>query len=117
MDNDELSAGIVEIQRKARFAGTTPEEWGQRLEALIAARSKGVHNVSVTNVRPVGTAAGGSNGTMLFDAGYVAENGKAAESHLVLRFLPTEGLFHKYDVAAQFNLCLLYTSPSPRDTR
>jgi aminoglycoside phosphotransferase (APT) family kinase protein len=104
LNNDELSAGIVEIQRKARFAGTTAEEWAQRLEALISAQNKNIRDVSVANVRPVGTAAGGSNGTMLFDARYVADEGQKIERNLVLRFLPTEGLFHKYDVSAQFNL-------------
>ncbi|HEY2658338.1 MAG TPA: phosphotransferase family protein [Caulobacteraceae bacterium] len=103
MDSDEISAGIVAIQRKARFAGTTPEEWARRLEALIEGRAPELEAVTVTNVRPVGTAAGGSNGTMLFDINHVAD-GQAQTQHLVLRFLPTEGLFHRYDVSAQFNL-------------
>jgi len=57
----------------------------------------------VWDVRQVGTAAGGSNGTLLFRAAFTTAAG-AQERELVLRFLPVEGLFHAYDVAGQFNL-------------
>jgi aminoglycoside phosphotransferase (APT) family kinase protein len=60
-------------------------------------------DVVVTNVRPVGTAAGGSNGTLLFDAAFNAGSGLVSRP-LVLRFLPVKGLFHRYDVRGQFEL-------------
>lgn len=102
MDVTEASDQIVRISRKARFADTTNEEWGERLTRLIAAQP-GLSNPTVTDVRPVGTAAGGSNGTLLFNAAYDGPDGRT-EKALVLRFLPGEGLFHNYDVRGQFML-------------
>ncbi len=101
--NKEMGADIVAITRKARFADTPPEEWARRLTALIQAQSDVRGNVVVSNVRQVGTAAGGSNGTLLFDAAYDTAEGRA-ERNLVLRFLPAQGLFHRYDVTAQYRL-------------
>jgi aminoglycoside phosphotransferase (APT) family kinase protein len=103
VESAELSAAIVDIQRQARFAGVSSETWAQRLEALIRAQPDGGEDVCVSNVRPVGTAAGGSNGTMLFDATRLVGGGRITRN-LVLRFLPTEGLFHRYDVRGQFEL-------------
>lgn len=103
MDTKELGEEIVAITRKARFAGTTMAQWGERLTALIARQPEVTGEVDVANVREVGTAAGGSNGTLLFSVDYRTAEGPQSRQ-LVLRFLPAEGLFHEYDVAAQFNL-------------
>jgi len=103
LNAEELGSGIVAHQRKARFAGSTPEQWAERLCALIASQPGIAGPIEVRNVRPVGAAAGGSNGTMLFDAGYVVE-GESREEPLVLRFLPAAKLFHHYDVRGQFVL-------------
>ena len=103
MDTDELGSGIVAIQRKARFADTSFEEWAARLSRLIDAQPEVESGVQVSGVREVGTAAGGSNGTLLFNAQY-NQSGQRVQRSLVLRFLPVEGLFHKYDVAGQFAL-------------
>jgi aminoglycoside phosphotransferase (APT) family kinase protein len=103
MNTDELGSGIVAIQRKARFADTPFEEWATRLEHLIASQPGTTGAVVVTNVRPVGTAAGGSNGTLLFNAEFNSGAGPVNMA-LVLRFLPVKGLFHRYDVRGQFEL-------------
>lgn len=103
MDSDAISAGIVSIQRTARFGATTPGEWAGRLVALVSAQGVDFRDVKVSNVRQVGTAAGGSNGTLLFDVEYDA-GGELVRRSLVLRFLPEKGLFHRYDVTAQFRL-------------
>ncbi|KCZ92145.1 phosphotransferase family protein [Hyphomonas johnsonii] len=103
MDAEQLGSDIVQSQRAARFADTTADQWAERLTALIKAQPGTSGPVAVTNVRPVGTAAGGSNGTMLFDASY-SESGARQDRALVLRFLPAEGLFHKYDVEGQYAL-------------
>ncbi|WP_299694096.1 phosphotransferase family protein [Hydrocarboniphaga sp.] len=102
MNTDEIGSGIVAIQRKARFADTSTDEWGVRLRELITSQP-GISQANVSNVRQVGTAAGGSNGTLLFDADYVVD-GQRTDKKLVLRFLPVKGLFHRYDVKAQFDL-------------
>ena len=102
LDVDQIGAAIVKHQRGARFAETTPDQWGDRLMQFIGAQA-GVSDVRVANVREVGTAAGGSNGTLLFEASWT-EDGEPRSSGLVLRFMPTRGLFHAYDVTAQFNL-------------
>lgn len=103
MNADELGSGIVEISRKARFADTSLDEWTSRLDRLVRAQPEVVGSVEISNVRPVGTAAGGSNGTLLFDCAYETEAGPVARP-LVLRFLPAKGLFHRYDVREQFEL-------------
>lgn len=103
MDADELGRGIVEISRKARFADTSFDEWATRLNALISAQPGISGEVAVSDVRPVGTAAGGSNGTLLFNASF-KQDGAPVARPMVLRFLPVEGLFHRYDVRGQFEL-------------
>ncbi|MGE6696669.1 phosphotransferase family protein [Hyphomonas sp. NPDC076900] len=103
MDAADISKGIVEISRKARFEGVTPDEWQRRLEAFLAAQSDVSAVIAVDDVRPVAEAAGGSNGTMLFRARYQSEIGHE-DRRLVLRFLPERGLFHHYDVTEQFRL-------------
>lgn len=103
MNADEIGSGIVEISRKARFADTSLDEWATRLNRLASAQAEVVGTVEITNVRPVGTAAGGSNGTLLFDCTYEAGAGPVVRS-LVLRFLPAKGLLHRYDVDEQFKL-------------
>jgi len=102
-DAETIGSEIVRIQRQARFADISEREWGRRLEHLIADQADVVGDVRVWDVRQVGTAAGGSNGTLLFRAAFTTAAG-AQERELVLRFLPVEGLFHAYDVAGQFNL-------------
>lgn len=92
-------ADIVKMSRVARFAGITNEQWRDRLTALITHRTD--RGVRVSDLQPVATAAGGSNGTLLFKLQFDDE--PARRQH-VLRFLPTEGLFHRYDVAGQFAL-------------
>lgn len=103
MDAKDISSGIVEISRKARFEGVTTDEWRARLETFLSARPDVTGEVLVADVRPVAEAAGGSNGTMLFSARYQTSGGRE-ERQLVLRFLPNKGLFHHYDVTEQFNL-------------
>ncbi|WP_158250710.1 phosphotransferase family protein [Novosphingobium sp. HII-3] len=102
MDATQAGDQIVRISRKARLADTTDAEWTERLTRLIAAQ-RGLSNPVVLDVRPVGTAAGGSNGTLLFNATYDSPEGRIDKA-LVLRFLPGEGLFHRYDVREQFML-------------
>jgi len=101
--SEQLGSDIVEYSRKARFAGVSAEEWTERLTNLIAAQPNISKPIEVRNVRPVAAAAGGSNGTMLFDTTYT-ENEERKERSLVLRFLPAAGLFKTYDVRAQFEL-------------
>lgn len=103
MDDNELGARIVSHSRDARFSGTSQEEWRVRLQSLISAQAEVIGDVSVANVRQVGEAAGGSNGTLLFDASYASKDG-AINGKFVLRFLPTEGLFHEYKLETQFGL-------------
>lgn len=103
MNADEIGSGIVEISRKARFADTSFDEWQARLSQLVSGQPEVTGSVEITNVRPVGTAAGGSNGTLLFDCAYQTATG-LINRHLVLRFLPAKGLFHRYDVREQFEL-------------
>lgn len=103
MDAKDISSGIVEISRKARFEGVTVEEWQARLEVFLTAQPDVEGEVVVADVRPVAEAAGGSNGTLLFQAGYRTSGG-CKVGQLVLRFLPNSGLFHHYDVTEQFNL-------------
>lgn len=103
MNADEIGSGIVEISRKARFADTSLDEWAARLKQLVSAQPEVVGSVEIANVRPVGTAAGGSNGTLLFDCAYETGAGPVVRP-LVLRFLPAKGLFHRYDVGEQFEL-------------
>ncbi|MDB5480695.1 MAG: Aminoglycoside phosphotransferase [Caulobacteraceae bacterium] len=103
MDAEALGTGIVAYQRQARFAGTTSDEWAHRLRDLIRSQPGVTGTVEAWNVRPVEAAAGGSNGTMLFDARYTLD-GETQERPLVLRFLPAAGLFHRYDVRGQFTL-------------
>lgn len=103
MDADELGSEIVAIQRRARFAEISTDEWSSRLHNLISAQPEVMGDVAVENVRQVGTAAGGSNGTLLFEARYRTAHG-LQEKALVLRFLPVKGLFHRYDVRGQFEL-------------
>ena len=88
MDAAQISSGIVEHSRQARFSGTSPELWRKRLETLIAAQSEVAGPIRVRDVKPVAEAAGGSNGTLLFRASYRAE-GQPVEKAFVLRFLPT----------------------------
>lgn len=102
MDLTEASRQIVQLSRKARFADTTMAEWTDRLSQLIAAQP-GLSDPTVTDVRPVGTAAGGSNGTLLFNASWQGPDGPERRG-LVLRFLPAQGLFHDYNLKAQFEL-------------
>lgn len=102
-DAETLGSDIVRIQREARFADTPTEEWGRRLVRLIEAQPDVTGGVVVRNVRQVGTAAGGSNGTLLFSTTYETADG-SLKRDMVLRFLPVKGLFHSYDVAVQFNL-------------
>lgn len=99
---DEIGRDIVKYQRSARFADTSIEEWTDRLRNLVAVRT-GCRDARIADVHEVGTAAGGSNGTLLFNAVWHDDAGEHDED-LVLRFLPTHGLFHQYDVEAQFNL-------------
>lgn len=105
METDAQTVGseIVRIQREARFADTSVEEWGERLAQFIGAQPDVLGQVRVSDVRQVGTAAGGSNGTLLFHAAWTTAAGTQTRD-LVLRFLPMKGLFHAYDVAGQFNL-------------
>jgi aminoglycoside phosphotransferase (APT) family kinase protein len=103
MDADKVGSGIVEISRRARFADTTLEEWAARLKSLIEAQTEVQGSVTITNVRPVAEAAGGSNGTLLFRANYKTKS-QSVDRALVLRFLPERGLFHHYDVREQFEL-------------
>lgn len=103
MDADTAGSEIVRIQREARFADTSTDEWAQRLTRFIGAQPEVSGGVLVRDVRQVSTAAGGSNGTLLFHADYRTAEGPQSRD-LVLRFLPVKGLFEKYDVAAQFNL-------------
>jgi aminoglycoside phosphotransferase (APT) family kinase protein len=102
-DDEQAGADIVALSRQARFADTTNEEWGQRIQALVTAQPEVRGDVQISAVRQVGTAAGGSNGTLLFTATYAGPDGTVTRD-LVLRFLPVNGLFHTYDVAAQFRL-------------
>lgn len=102
MDVTETSKQIVQLSRNARFADTTMAEWTDRLTRLMEAQP-GLSDPLVTDVRPVGTAAGGSNGTLLFNASWTSPNG-IERSGLVLRFLPAEGLFHDYNLSAQFKM-------------
>lgn len=102
MSADLIGSEIVKHQRGARFADTSIGEWQERLVAFLSSQA-GIGDVAVSNVREVGTAAGGSNGTLLFDAAWT-ENGERQQRGLVLRFMPTHGLFHIYDVEAQFAL-------------
>jgi aminoglycoside phosphotransferase (APT) family kinase protein len=60
--------------------------------------------VSVSGLKPVDEAAGGSNGTLLFHAAWTTVAGASEAADLVLRFLPARGLFHSYDVKAQFEI-------------
>lgn len=94
---------IVAMQRKARFGDTTPDQWGERVKALMAAQPDVSEPIMVRNVRPVETKAGGSNGTLFFEADFF-EHGASRSARLVLRFLPAEGLFKDYDVSRQFGL-------------
>jgi aminoglycoside phosphotransferase (APT) family kinase protein len=103
MDADKVGSAIVEISRKARFADTTPKEWAGRLKSLIEAQPEVKGSVTVSDVRPVAEAAGGSNGTLLFRASYKTAF-ESLDRALVLRFLPVSGLFHHYDVREQFEL-------------
>ena len=103
MDAAQISSGIVEHSRQARLSGTSPELWRKRLETLIAAQPEVSGPIRVQDVKPVAEAAGGSNGTLLFRASYRAD-GQLVEKAFVLRFLPTSGLFHHYDVKEQFDL-------------
>lgn len=103
MDANTAGSEIVRIQREARFADTTSEEWAERLVKFIGAQTEVLSDVAVRDVRQVSTAAGGSNGTLLFHADYITAEGLQSRD-LVLRFLPVKGLFERYDVAAQFNL-------------
>jgi aminoglycoside phosphotransferase (APT) family kinase protein len=98
-----LGAEIVQASREARFAGVAPEEWGARLTDFIAAQPDVTGPVAVRDVRPVASAAGGSNGTLLFNASYATRAGDVHRD-LVLRFAPENGLFPVYDVAAQFRI-------------
>lgn len=101
-DVDAIGSDIVAIQRAARFADTSLEEWAARLVLLINAQPD--HSgAAIDNVRQVGTAAGGSNGTLLFDAQW-SEAGTLHSKSLVLRFLPASGLFHHYNIEEQFLL-------------
>lgn len=103
MDADKVGSGIVEISRKARFADTTPKEWAGRLKSLIEAQPEVQGSVTISDVRPVAEAAGGSNGTLLFRASYKTAS-QSLDRAFVLRFLPVSGLFHHYDVREQFEL-------------
>lgn len=103
MDADEIGSDIVELSRKARFADTSLDEWALRIRTLIRAQPEIVGDVTVSDVRAVATAAGGSNGTYLFNASFDRGAGRV-EKALVLRFLPVSGLFHHYDVKEQFEL-------------
>ncbi|MDP1631246.1 MAG: phosphotransferase family protein [Caulobacter sp.] len=100
---ETLGSDIVRIQREARFADISIEAWGERLTRLIEAQSEVLGDVQVHDLRQVGTAAGGSNGTLLFSTTYATAAGPV-DRQMVLRFLPVKGLFHDYDVAVQFNL-------------
>lgn len=102
MDAEQIGKDIVEQSRRARFADVTTEEWGRRIANLMRAEP-GISDIEIANVRQVSTAAGGSNGTLLFNATYRRE-GAEERQDLVLRFLPASGLFHKYDVSGQFRL-------------
>ena len=103
MEADELGSEIVAIQRRARFAEISNDEWAARLVNLVEAQPGIMSDVRIRNVRQVSTAAGGSNGTLLFDASFRTATGMV-EKALVLRFLPVKGLFHRYDVKGQFAL-------------
>lgn len=103
MDANTAGSEIVRIQREARFADTSTDEWARRLTLFIAAQDEVRGDVRVSDVRQVGTAAGGSNGTLLFQAEFYSAEGRVSRD-FVLRFLPVKGLFQKYDIAAQFNL-------------
>lgn len=94
---------IVAMQRKARFGETTADEWASRLKDLLSAQPDLAGPIAINNVRPVETQAGGSNGTLFFDAVY-SEGGTRCARELVLRFLPKDGLFKDYDIARQFEL-------------
>jgi aminoglycoside phosphotransferase (APT) family kinase protein len=97
------SDDIVTLQRLARFGDISNEEWGRRLVSLISDQPEVLGNVDVSNVRPVETRAGGSNGTLLFEAAFDDQDGRRTGEY-VLRFLPVRGLFHTYDVSRQFEL-------------
>jgi aminoglycoside phosphotransferase (APT) family kinase protein len=99
----EIGAGIVRHSRKARFAGTSAEAWRERIANLISSQSNVIGDVSVSDVRQVGEAAGGSNGTLLFNASYETSGGEKRGGY-VLRFLPAAGLFHEYRLDVQFRL-------------
>ncbi len=104
--NDEvgrINSEIVQRSRDARFTADSIAAWAPRIEALIIAR-EGASNATVTGLRPVDEAAGGSNGTLLLNARWVSQDGRAEEAELVLRFLPARGLFHQYDVKGQFDI-------------
>lgn len=96
------SDDIVSLQRLARFGDIPDSEWAKRLVSLISSQPD-VTLVRVDRLRLVEAKAGGSNGTLLFDATYL-QGGKAVSGEYVLRFLPVSGLFKHYDVAGQFNL-------------
>lgn len=100
---EEIGAGIVAHSRSARFADTGENAWRDSLEVLLNAQPGITGGVTVVNVRQVGEAAGGSNGTLLFHADYETPAGLQS-GDFVLRFLPAEGLFHQYDLVGQFNL-------------
>ncbi len=103
MEADEVGAGIIAHSRQARFADISTDEWEKRLTNLISAQADVIGKPRISNVRQVGEAAGGSNGTLLFDASYDTDKGPVLHN-LVLRFLPASGLFHKYDLEGQFSL-------------
>jgi aminoglycoside phosphotransferase (APT) family kinase protein len=102
-DKAITSDDIVTLQRLARFGDISNEQWAQRLVSLISDQPEVHGNMVVSNVRPVETRAGGSNGTLLFEASFDGPNGPTGGEY-VLRFLPVKGLFKTYDVSGQFNL-------------
>jgi aminoglycoside phosphotransferase (APT) family kinase protein len=100
---EKLNSEIVERSREARFSKASVAAWGPRVEALIAAR-EGSESVVVSGLRAVDEAAGGSNGTLLFNAQWTSSTGRIETADLVFRFLPAKGLFHAYDIKAQFDI-------------
>lgn len=103
-DDEAISSDdIVTLQRLARFGDISNDEWTQRLVSLISDQPEVRGGVVVSNVRPVETRAGGSNGTLLFEASFEGPSGPTRGEY-VLRFLPVKGLFKSYDVSGQFKL-------------
>lgn len=102
-DASELGRKIIEINRKVRLGSTTPQEWEDRLKALLRAQPDLQGPIEVRDVRPLQGGAGSSSGTLFFEAVIPNVTGPEGRSY-VLRFTPAEQLFHTYDLDGQVRI-------------